>query len=72
VSDKRPRRTSTGFGSVKQVGVAVSIGFPLLVIGVLMLMIFLVSLVGTTATLWILAGAILAIGIIAAASRRII
>jgi len=72
VNDKRPRRTSTGFGPVKQVGVAVSIGFPLLVIGVLMLMIFLVSLVGTTATLWILAGAILAIGIIAAASRRIL
>jgi hypothetical protein len=54
------------------VGVGVSIGFPLLVIGVLMLGLFIVSVVGTTNLLWILAGLIVAAGIIAAASGRVL
>ncbi len=62
----------SGFGSIKQVGVATSIGFPLLVMGVLTLLIFLVSLVGTSTTLWILAGAVTALGLLAAASRRLL
>jgi hypothetical protein len=57
---------------VKQVGVAVSIGFPLVVIGVLTLVIFLLSWVGTAAALWILAGIVLGIGLIGALSRRVI
>ena len=63
---------SSGFKSVKQVGVAVSIGFPLVVIGVLTLVVFLVSWVGTTTALWIIAAAVLAIGLVSAASRRVI
>jgi len=57
---------------VKQVGVAVSIGFPLVVIGVLTLVVFLVSWVGTATALWIIVGIVLAIGLISAASGRVI
>lgn len=46
-----------------------SIGFPLLVVGVLMLMLLIVSLVGTGSLLWILAGVVTAAGLLAAASR---
>lgn len=68
---RKPGRSS-GFSSVKQVGVAVSIGFPLVVIGVLTLVIFLLSWVGTATALWILAGVVLGIGLIGALSRRVI
>jgi hypothetical protein len=54
------------------VGVAVSIGFPLLVIGVLMLFLFLVSWVGTATVFWILAGLIVVAGLVAAFSRRVL
>jgi len=57
---------------MKQVGVAVSIGFPLVVIGVLTLVVFLVSWVGTATALWIIAAAVLALGLVGAASRRVI
>jgi len=57
---------------VKQVGVAVSIGFPLVVIGVLTLVILLLSWVGTATALWILAGVVLGIGLIGALSGRVI
>lgn len=67
-----PRRSSTGFGGIKQVSVAVSIGFPLLVIGVLMLALLVVSLVGTATFLFILAGGLVVAGVVAAASRRIL
>jgi hypothetical protein len=70
-----PRRTndrSSGFKSMKQVGVAVSIGFPLMVIGVLTLVILLVSWVGATTALWIIAVAVLALGLLGAMSRRVI
>ena len=53
-------------------GLAVSIGFPLLVIGVLMLTILLFSLVGTATALWILAGVILALGVLGALSRSVV
>ena len=70
--ERRTHDRTSGFKSVKQVGVAVSIGFPLCVIGVLMFTIFLFSLVGTETALWILAGAILALGFLGAWSRRVI
>jgi hypothetical protein len=68
---RRKNDRSSGFRSVKQVGVAVSIGFPLVVIGVLTLVVFLMSW-GTATALWIIAGTVLAIGLISAASRRVI
>ena len=51
---------------------AVSIGFPLVVIGVLTLVVFLASWVGTGTALWIIAAAVLAFGLVGAASRRVI
>lgn len=69
---RRKNGGSSGFRSVKQVGVAVSIGFPLVVVGVLTLVIFLMSWVGTATALWIIAGAVLAIGLISAVSHRVI
>jgi hypothetical protein len=73
VSERQSRRrSSAGFGPIKQVGVAVSIGFPLLVIGVLTLMVLIVSWVGTDTFVWILAGLIVGIGLLAAASRWVV
>ena len=76
----RPRRRrqswmksqSDSFGPIKQVGVAVSIGLPLIVVGVLMLALLIVSLVGIATSLWILAGGLLAAGLLAALSRRVL
>jgi hypothetical protein len=65
------RKASSSFGGIKQVGVGVSIGFPLLVVGVLMLALLTVSLVGTGTLLWILAGAMVGAGLLVAASRWI-
>jgi Flp pilus assembly protein TadB len=69
---RRKMDRSSGFKSVKQVGVAVSIGFPLLVIGVLTLVVLLVSWVGTATALWIIAAVVLATGLVSAASGRVI
>jgi hypothetical protein len=69
---KQPKKYASSFGSIHQVSVAVSIGFPLMVIGVLTLMIFMISWLGTATFMWVLAGLILALGIMGAASRRII
>jgi hypothetical protein len=66
------RKGTSGFGPVKQVGVGVSIGFPLLVIGVLMLGLFIISMAGTATLLWILAGVVAAVGLIAAVSGRVL
>ena len=67
---QRRRKSSASFGPIKQVGVAVSIGFPLLVIGVLTGAVLVISWVGTGTFLWILAGVVVGTGLIAAASRR--
>ena len=67
-----PQRSSTGFGGIKQVSVAVSIGFPLLVVGVLMLALLIVSWVGTATFLFILAGGLVVAGVLAGASHRIL
>jgi hypothetical protein len=72
MSERRSRRSSASFGPIKQVGVAVSIGFPLLVIGVLTLAVLVISWVGTGTFLWILAGIVVGTGLIAAASRRVL
>ena len=69
---KQPRKHASSFGSIHQVSVAVSIGFPLMVVGVLMLLIFMISWLGTATFMWVLAGLILALGLMGAASRRII
>jgi hypothetical protein len=69
---RRTNDRSSGFKSVKQVGVAVSIGFPLVVIGVLTLVVLLVTWVGTATALWIIAAAVLAIGLVSAASGRVV
>jgi hypothetical protein len=75
---RRPRRqswnrsSSDSFGPIKQVGVSIAIGFPLLVIGVLMLILLMVSLVGGSTALWLIAGGIFVAGLIAAISGRII
>ena len=53
-------------------GVGVSIGFPLLVVGVLTVMLLIVSWVPTGTLLWILAAAIAALGLLAAASRWVL
>ena len=67
-----PQKSSSGFGSIKQVSVAVSISFPLLVIGVLMLALVVISWVGTATFLFILAGGLVVAGVLAAASRRVL
>jgi hypothetical protein len=75
---RRPRRQSwnrsqsDSFGPIKQVGVAVAIGLPLLVVGVLMLALLVVSVVGATTSLWILAGGLALAGLLAALSSRIL
>jgi uncharacterized membrane protein len=66
-----PQKSSSGFGGIKQVSLAVSIGFPLLAIGVLMLALLVVSWVGTAAFFFILAGGLVVAGVLAAASRRV-
>jgi hypothetical protein len=63
---------SDSFGPIKQVSLAVAIGLPLLVVGVLMLALFLIAWVGVDTSLWILAGGLLAAGLLAALSGRII
>jgi hypothetical protein len=69
---RRTKDRSSGFKSIKQVGVAVSIGFPLVVIGVLTLVVLLLTWLGTATALWIIAGAVLAIGLVSAASGRVV
>jgi hypothetical protein len=77
-ASNRPRRSSwnkslsDSFGPIKQVGVAVAIGFPLFVVGVLMLAILVVSLVGIETSLWLLAGAATVGGFAAALSGRVL
>jgi len=59
---------SDGFGPIKQVGIGASIGFPLMVVGVFM--IAMAYSVGDT-YLWIVAGGLLAGGLLTASSGRI-
>ena len=70
----RHRRTSgsASFKPIKQVGLAVSIGFPLLVVGVLTVVILLASWVGTGTAIWVLAAVILIAGIVTSLSNRVV
>lgn len=65
------RSQSDSFGPIKQVGVAVAIGLPLLVAGVLIVVLLITSL-STTTSLWILGAALVLAGLLAALSGRII
>lgn len=60
------------FKPIKQVGVSVSIGFPLFVVGVLILLLLVASWIGTATLLWILAAVLVVAGLLAALSRRVI
>ena len=65
------RSQSESFGPIRQVGVAIAIGLPLLVVGVLMLVLLIGSIVGVATSLWILGGGLLAAGLLAALSGRV-
>ncbi len=62
------RRQTDGFGPIKQVGLATSIGFPLMIVGVLMLAVAF-SAGGTL--YWAIAGALLVGGMLMANSGRV-
>jgi hypothetical protein len=74
--NERPRRRrhnwnrsqSEGFGPIRQVGIAYSVGFPLMVVGLLIMAI--ASSEGST-FLWVLSGGLFAGGLLAASSGRI-
>jgi hypothetical protein len=75
MSDRRPprrhswnRSQSEGFDPIRQVGVAFSIGLPLMVVGVFLLA--FASTIGGT-FLWIVGGAMFCGGIVAAGSGRV-
>jgi hypothetical protein len=68
----RDREDAVSFGPIKQVGVSVSIGFPLLVVGVLIVLLLVASWVGTATLLWILGACLVVAGLLAAISRRVI
>jgi hypothetical protein len=68
---KRPRRsTEDGFWPIKQVGVANSIGFPLMLIGVLIG--FVAGSAEDAGSLWWLAGGLFLAGIIVASSNKVV
>jgi hypothetical protein len=66
------RSQSDSFGPIKQVGVSISIGFPIFVVGVIFVTILIFSLVGGTTALWLIGGGLLLIGLIASLSGRVI
>ena len=61
-------QSEEGFGPIRQVGLAYSVGFPLMVVGLFLLA--LASSDGST-FLWVLAGGLFAAGILVAGSGRI-
>jgi hypothetical protein len=67
----KPRRSSSeGFRPVKQVGVAVSIGFPLMMIGLMIL--FVTISIGGDTPLWFVSGGLILGGVIASMSNSVI
>jgi hypothetical protein len=72
---KNMERTRDGRGrpqaQAAEVSVGVSIAFPLLVVGALMLGLLIISKVGGTTFLFALAGVLVVAGVLAATSRRI-
>ncbi len=75
-ASKRPRRRrhswnrsqSEGFGPIRQVGIAYSLGFPLMIVGVLMLA---VAYSEASLLYWLIGGGLMLGGVIAASSGRI-
>ncbi len=61
---------SEGFRPIKQVGVAYSIGFPLMLTGLLIL--FVAYAAESGGWLWYLGGGMLALGLVLAASGRVL
>jgi hypothetical protein len=61
-------QSDEGFGPIRQVGIAYSVGLPMMVVGLMLLAI--ASSEGST-FLWILAGGVFVGGIVAAGSGRI-
>ena len=67
----RPRRNrSEGFRPIKQVGVANSLGFPLMMVGVMIL--FVAHTAEDAGSLWYLGGGLLGLGLALAASGRVV
>jgi hypothetical protein len=60
-----------GFRPIKQVGIAYSIGFPLMLIGILIGFVA-GSAQGDNTALWLLAGGLFLVGTIVAASNRVV
>jgi hypothetical protein len=63
------RSQSDGFRPIRQVGFAVSIGVPLMVVG---LFLFLTAYTAGGTYLWVLAGSLFGIGLLAAISGRVV
>lgn len=63
------RSQSEGFGSIRQVGIAASIGFPMIVVGSIMTI--LVIVYAGAAGVLIAGGVILALGLLAGASGHV-
>jgi hypothetical protein len=66
------RGQSESFGPIRQTGIAISIGVPLLAVGVLMLALLVISIVEVSTFLWVLAAALVGVGLVAAAIGRVI
>jgi hypothetical protein len=63
------RSSSDGFRPIKQVGVAASVGLPLIMSGIFM---FAIAYSAGETLLWVLAGGLLGGGLVAAAMGRVI
>lgn len=73
----KPRRQSWNKSQsdsypVKQAGVAISIGLPLVVVGILFVVILIMSIVEAGTKLWLIGAGVLLLGLIASLSRRVI
>jgi hypothetical protein len=76
MSDPRQRRrqswnrsqSDSGFRPIKQVGYATSIGFPLMIVGIFL---FVIAFAAGLTTVWIIAAAMLVLGLIIAGSGRL-
>lgn len=63
------RSQSDGFRPIKQIGYAASIGLPLMMVGIFM---FAIAYSSGETLLWILAGSLFGIGLLASASGRVV
>jgi len=61
-------QSDSGFRPIKQVGYATSIGFPLMIVGIFL---FAIAFAAGLTTVWIIAAAMLVLGLIIAGSGRL-